>query len=201
MENNSARYIRAFIAIEMPEDVTKELSRLQSKLQQSCGNCPARWVTPSSIHLTLKFLGNVPVSGIGGIKKAMAALSSFYDASELTLEGLGVFPGIYRPRVVWVGLAGDLDKLSKIHKHLEQLLAEAGFPPEPRPFSPHLTLARIRDEASSAERQKLGQVINSITYKPGHKIPVRRINLIESRLAPSGPVYTILSSADLRLKA
>lgn len=195
---DTQEHIRAFVAVEMPDKIRDELSRLQSKLQQSCGFCPAKWVTPASIHLTLQFLGNVPLSKIGGIKNALTKLSSFYNAFEVTLAGLGVFPGIHSPRVVWVGLGGDLEQLSKIQKHLEQLLAESGFNPETRPFSPHLTLARIRDEASSADRQKLGQVISSMTYKPGCKIPVRSISLIKSQLTPSGPIYTVLSSADFK---
>jgi 2'-5' RNA ligase len=103
-----------------------------------------------------------------------------------------------RPRVIWVGLDGNLKRLADIQKQIEQLLSGVGFIPETRPFSPHLTLARVREEASPAEKQKLGQIISSMTFKSGCIIPVRSINLMKSQLTPHGPVYSVLFSADLK---
>jgi 2'-5' RNA ligase len=198
MDNSKENHVRSFIAVEMPEAVKKELSRLQTELKQNCTDSIARWVAPQNIHLTLQFLGDVPQSKIGKIKNALVEVSSAHTAFELRLGELGVFPGINRPRVIWVGLDGNLKRLADIQKQIEQLLSGAGFVPENRPFSSHLTLARVREEASPAEKQKLGQIISSMTFKSGCTIPVRRINLMKSQLTPHGSVYSVLFSADLK---
>lgn len=197
MVENNAEQVRSFIAVELPEDTRHTLAHLEERLRKACGSCPARWVAPDSIHLTLNFLGNVPVAKLDDIKSAIARTTNRVKALELTLDGLGAFPNLDRPHVVWVGLGGDIERLSGIQNTLEQHLAGLGFSPENRPFSPHLTLARVRDEASAADKQRLGQAIASTACDSDCSISVKQVSLIKSQLTPSGPVYTVLFSSPL----
>jgi 2'-5' RNA ligase len=192
-ENNTGQ-VRSFIAIELPQEIKSELAHLQERLKRACGYCPAKWVAIESIHLTLNFLGDLPFSRLDDIKNAVAQAAVASDILELGLDGLGAFPNLERPHIVWVGLSGNVEKLSKIQKRLEQLLAGLGFSPEIRPFSPHLTLARVRDDASAADKKRLGQVISSTTCKTDCLIPVRQVSLIKSQLTPAGSIYTVLSA-------
>lgn len=197
MAENSVEHVRSFIAIELPQETQRELAHLQERLKRDCGYCPARWAAPEGIHLTLNFLGDVPLAKLDNIKSAVTQASAVMDAFELTLSGLGAFPDVERPHVVWVGLKGDVEKMSEIQKRLEQLLTGLGFSPEKRPFSPHLTLARVRDEASTTDKKRLGQAIGSTTCDRDCSIPVQKISLIKSQLTPAGPIYTVLFSAAL----
>jgi len=197
VDENNPEQVRSFIAIELPQEIKSELAHLQERLKRACGYCPAKWVTIESIHLTLNFLGDIPFSRLDDIKNAVAQAAAASDIFELGLDGLGAFPNLERPHIVWLGLNGNVEKLSKIQKRLEQLLAGLGFSPEIRPFSPHLTLARVRDDASAADKKRLGQVISSTTCKTDCLIPVRQVSLIKSQLTPAGSIYTVLSSATL----
>ena len=197
MAENSAQAARLFIAVELPEETKRELSHVQEGLKRACGYCPARWVAPDSIHLTLSFLGDVPILKIDGIKDALTQVGADFKTFDLSLDGVGAFPNLERPHVVWVGLGGDTGKLSSMQKKLEGLLALLGFNLENRPFSPHLTLARVRDEASPADKKRLGQAIGSTTCRDDCLFSVHEISLIKSYLTPAGPVYTVLFSAPL----
>lgn len=197
MAGNNAEQVRVFIAAEVPDNTKRELTALQKRLQRACSYCPAKWVVVENIHLTLNFLGDVQISRLDAIKIAIAQACRRFDTFELALAGLGAFPNLENPRIVWVGLNGNVEKLSKIQKQLEYLLAGLGFTPENRPFSPHLTLARVRDEASAADKKRLGQAVGSTACEKGCPIPVRQVSLIKSQLTPAGPIYTVLFSAAL----
>ena len=185
--------IRSFIAIELPEPVKIGLKQIQDVLKSS-GPVSAKWVDPNSIHLTLKFLGNVPVDNIAGIitmtEQAVEAVKPFH----LEIGKLGCFPNLRRVQVVWVGIAGDLDPLQLLAKKLEDNMAELGFPPEGRPFTPHLTLARIRDDATPDQRRALGEIIAGIKSESNLIFNINSISLMRSQLRPSGAVYTELHS-------
>jgi len=189
--------VRSFIAIDLPQETKSELAHLQERLKRACGYCPTKWVGVESIHLTLNFLGDVPLSRLDDIKNAVTQAAAASDTFELALGCLGAFPNLERPHIVWVGLAGEVEKLAKIQKHLEQLLAGLGFSPEIRPFSPHLTLARVRDEATATDKKRLGQAISFTMCKTDCSILVCQVSLIKSQLTTAGPIYTVLSSATL----
>jgi RNA 2',3'-cyclic 3'-phosphodiesterase len=195
-ENNTP-LVRSFIAVEVPLKTKQELSNLQEGLKQACGHCPARWVAPDAIHLTLKFMGDVPVPKLDLVKRSILQAVAGVDSFDLVLAGLGAFPSLENPNLVWVGLSGEVENLFNIQKRLEHLLAGQGFSPENRPFSPHLTLARVRGEATAADRKRLGQAIGSMACKTDNGIPVHQVSLIKSQLAQAGPIYTIIFSATL----
>jgi RNA 2',3'-cyclic 3'-phosphodiesterase len=197
MAENGAATARLFIAIELNDEVKGELGRLEERIKQACGFCPARWVAPDKIHLTLNFLGDVATSKIDAIKSAVSQAAGEYSAFQLSLSSPGAFPNLDRPHVVWVGLEGDVAKLLALQKRFEQFLSSLGFPPEARPFSPHLTLARVRDEASPADRKKLGEAIVKSRCERDCAVSVSSVSLIQSKLTPDGPVYTVLFNKQL----
>jgi 2'-5' RNA ligase len=188
--------IRSFIAIEMPPDVKRELGKIQTFLELAA-DCPAKWVAPESIHLTLSFLGEINQVQIGAVKGVMDNIASASPAFRLSLDHVGAFPNIGQPQTVCVGIQGDMEILSRLHKNLEESLRVTGYKPEDRAFKPHLTLARVRDEASVQARQSLGE---ALTRTPGARpgiINVTEISLFKSELTRSRPVYTSLYRAKL----
>ncbi|OGO40476.1 MAG: 2'-5' RNA ligase [Chloroflexi bacterium RBG_16_57_8] len=188
--------VRSFIAIELPENIKGRLGELQSRLQS--GKSRARWVAPESIHLTLKFLGSISVSSIPDVTGVMEEAAFGIPPFRLGVRGLGVFPDARRVRVVWVGLDGELDELMQLQKRLDSGLASLGFAPESRPFTAHLTLARMRDEASPAEREAIGQLVSAASFEAGD-FSVESVSLMKSQLTREGAIYSRLASAALTI--
>jgi len=189
--------IRSFIAIELPEEIKVGLAELQARLKS--GMQPAvKWADPYSIHLTLKFLGNIAVDKIAAITKAMEEAAQEISPFQLEVKNLGVFPNLRRVQVVWVGINGEVDKLSQLQQRIELNLVPLGFAPESRPFVPHLTLARLRERASPDERQKFGQLIGGTKLEAVYTIKVDSINLMRSQLTREGAIYSQISSVELK---
>ena len=188
--------VRSFIAIELPDELKLELTQLEARLK--LGKQPwVKWVDPYSIHLTLKFLGSIATDRIGEITRAMEAAARGIPPFHLEVKGLGVFPNLRRAQVAWVGIGGEVDKLSQLQQRIESNLVPLGFAPESRPFTPHLTLARVRDQASLDERQKFGQLIVSTRFEAG-TIEVDAVNLMRSQLTREGAIYSRISSVRLK---
>jgi RNA 2',3'-cyclic 3'-phosphodiesterase len=188
--------IRAFIAIELPPDVKTALKNIQTKLKQA-GNQAVKWVEFANIHLTLKFLGNISSAQIELVTSAMQAAAQSSGPFRLQVQAPGAFPNLNRVQVIWIGLTGDLDHLAILQKSLDSNLAKLGFPPENKPFSPHLTLGRVRETATLADKQTIGKSISTFTIEPGMIFDVLSLNLMQSRLSSAGPTYTRLKSVEL----
>ena len=189
--------VRSFIAIELPDELKAGLSRLQARLK--VGEQPwVKWVDTDSIHLTLKFLGNVAIGRTGEITRAMEVAARGTSPFDLKVKDLGVFPNLRRVQVVWVGISGEVDKISQLQQNIESNLARLGFAPESRPFTPHLTLARLRDRASLDERQGFGQLIAGTRFEEAYTFKVEAINLMKSQLAREGAIYSRISSVGLK---
>jgi 2'-5' RNA ligase len=189
--------IRTFIAIELSPEIKQALERIQSRLKAK-SRASAKWVEPESIHLTLKFLGNIDTEKVSEIIDLLEKAVSGTGALDLEVGGVGVFPNPGRVRVVWVGLGGDIERLSRLQKQVESSLEPLGFTVEARGFSPHLTLARVRDDATPAERQELGRLIGETKPESAGALRVNAIKLIKSQLRPTGPIYTTLASIELK---
>lgn len=183
------RTIRAFLALDPPEEILREIGRIQDRLRKLIHG-DLRWVRPEGIHLTLKFFGDVPENAVVNIStvagKAAAAVGPF----ELAIGGTGVFPDPSRPRVVWLGMNGEVAQLATFQQGLERALRKIGFPPEERPFRPHLTLGRIKSPkgltglTEALEKEK--------TYTAG-LFTASVLSLFQSELTPRGAVYTRLA--------
>ncbi len=189
--------IRSFIAIELPDKLKLELSRLEAKLKS--GGLPGvKWVNPDSIHLTLKFLGNITPDKTVEITRAIEEAARTVPPFNLEVKDLGAFPNFKRVQVVWVGISGEVAQLKQLQQDIESNLTRLGFTPESRPFTSHLTLARLRNQASSDERQKLGQLIADTRFEADCTIKVDAISLIRSQLTREGAIYSQISSVRLK---
>ncbi|MGD1119723.1 MAG: RNA 2',3'-cyclic phosphodiesterase [Dehalococcoidales bacterium] len=189
--------MRAFIAIELPAETRQALTGLEAELK-AAGGAPARWVDPVNIHLTLKFLGDIDSDATGRIMAALQTASGGTHPFTVAVSGLGVFPNPKRVQIIWVGLTGELDKLNRLQKRIEEELVPLGFPAEGRAFTPHLTLARVRDYAGPDARQKLGQLIEKTGFEAKSQISVNAVHLIKSQLTREGPIYTKISTIELK---
>jgi len=188
--------VRSFIAIELPDELKLGLVQLQArlKLDKQPG---VKWVDPYSVHLTLKFLGSVPIDRIGDITRAIEEAAQGIPPFHLEVKNLGVFPNLRRVQVAWVGISGQLDKLGQLQQGIESNLARLGFAPESRPFTPHLTLARLRQQVSQEERQRFGQLIVGTKFEVVYAIEVDAISLMRSQLTREGAIYSRISSVGL----
>ncbi len=189
--------VRAFIAIKLPNSVKSTLSQLQDDLKQS-DHAPVKWVDPDSIHLTLKFLGNIAVGTTPELTRAISEAARGIAPLRLELGELGVFPNLRAPRVVWIGLGGEIATLSVIQENIESALIPLGFSPERRAFSPHLTLGRVRERASPEERRRLGEAVSSLKMGAKLSFTVDSLSLMRSRLTREGAFYSRLSSVALQ---
>jgi len=187
--------IRSFIAIELPKELKQELAQLETQLKVDRQPW-VKWVRPDSIHLTLKFLGNIAVDTTVAITRAIEASVRGIKPFHLQVKELGVFPNLKRVQVAWVGISGEVDKLTQLQKHLESNLSPLGFAAESRSFTPHLTLARLNERASPDERQAFGQLIASTRFENGD-IKVDAISLMKSQLTRAGAIYTRISLVSL----
>jgi 2'-5' RNA ligase len=179
--------IRAFLAIEMPETLRPGLALVQGELKRS--KADVRWVTPENIHLTLKFFGNVPDDEIETLALAAREVAQTEEPFQLKATIAGAFPSPRAPRVVWLGLGGDVVPLNRLYHRLEKAFADLGYPQENRAFNPHLTLGRVK---SPANREKLAGMLEKLPPLDWPPFEVKELVLFQSVLSPKGSKYTPL---------
>ncbi len=189
--------IRVFIAAPIPLPAKLVLTQVIENLG---GKIPSgvRWVNPDGIHLTIKFLGDVPPEEIVGITEAMFLAAAKISPFDVGLSGVGVFPNKREPRVLWAGVDGDLATLTQLQESTEQELAAAGYPKDRRRFNPHLTLGRVRAQSSEHTRRSIGPMVTSHQMPASDSWTVESVELIQSHLGPEGATYTTLTSASLK---
>ena len=180
--------LRCFIAVELPAEARRCIGGLVAGLREA-GVRGLRPVNPDGVHLTLKFLGDVSTSTVGEVSAALEGAAAAAQPFDLELRGVGGFPDLRRPRVLWVGVGGDLEALQRLYSAVESALAPLGFPPEGRAFTPHLTLARLRDGTPPEERARAADVLTSLAWEEGAAVPVGGVSLMRSTLGPGGAVY------------
>ena len=189
---------RLFIALEIPSNILDQLSALQNQLKDKTPARTVRWIRPEGIHLTLKFLGDVPASSQARLERAVAKAAENHASFTLTATQLGCFPNLNRPRVVWVAIQQDLAALSALRDAIEKHVAPLGYPTDKRPFNPHLTLGRIQRTAHHNDIQRVANLITETGYTHRHSWPVNDVHLIRSELKPTGAEYTSLFRSPLR---
>ena len=189
--------IRAFIAVELPEGLKKELAELEAQLGK---NSPpvVKWVDPNSIHITLKFLGEVSEDSIDELMLAIEESTQGVSPFKLEVCEVGAFPNLDRVQVVWVGVKGELDKIGQLQKKIEANTEQLDFPRESKVFTPHLTLGRVRNEAKPNDRQRLGKLLSETTFVALHNVDVNAVNLMKSQLTNAGAIYTCIGSIKLK---
>ena len=193
---HSSEEIRSFIAIELPEEAKEGLARLRGKLERDEHKF-VKWVEPESIHLTLKFLGNIFPSQVAKVTEGMKSAAQGLAPFHVEISSTGAFPNLKQPSVFWVGITGETDRLLELQRNIDSALVPLGFTKEDRPFVPHLTLARIRQGTSPAERRTFGELVSASSFEDKYYIEVTSINLLKSQLTPAGAIYSRLTTVRL----
>jgi len=191
--------LRCFVAIELEEEIHQAIRRTQALLKSDPAGRHGRWVRSEGIHLTLKFLGDIPADQIDAIAQAIRAAAAHFVPFRVSYGGLGCFPNTRFPRVIWIGIEDPDGTLLRLQREVDNNLSALGYPPERRAFHPHLTLARTR-RVSKGEQAALGKLVERTQVGRLGDMLVREISLMRSELRPSGAVYTQLAAAPLRAK-
>lgn len=187
-----AQRIRCFVAIEIPNLIRDELAQIQEALRKQIKQ--ASWVKPGNIHLTLKFLGDVEVDAIKPVERAIKQVATLHSPFPLQIGGIGVFPHLARPRVIWAGVKAGGEKITALAQEIDLALNRCGFPLDDKRFNPHLTIARLKKRLDMRPFMDGYRQYDEID---GATMTVREISLIRSQLHPEGAVYTTLQSYPL----
>ena len=185
--------MRLFLAINFPPDVRRAIVDATAPLRDAAPELT--WVTEARLHLTLKFLDEQPDERVPEIRDALESVASRHKAPAMTLGGIGAFPNFRRARVVWMGVAQE-PRLELLHHDVEVAFERIGFEIEGRAFRPHLTLARIRHPLPEDRLRVLSRAAKQTDFHT--EFSVHSVELMQSELSSSGPVYTTLASATLR---
>ena len=180
--------IRAFLAIDPPEEIFGEIINLQERLKKAIQG-DIRWVRPEGIHLTLKFFGYIYESDVANISHVVKNSVAKMKALMLNVRGVGAFPSVTRPRVLWLGIDGDTDALINLQTEIDAGLQGYGFKKEERPFRPHLTLARIKEYKGLVG---LAETVKENEDYIAGSFTVSGLTLFKSDLKPTGAIYTKL---------
>jgi len=184
--------IRSFLAVELPKAIQKKIEEIQGDLKSS--RADVRWVSPEKIHLTLKFFGNIEESKVEPIVKSIEAPIQNTTPFLLSARGIGAFPNLKNPRVIWMGLTNGKENIISLQQRLEVLFEQMGFQAEDRSFHPHLTLGRVK---SSRGKEELVRRMEKYKEEEFGDFQVEGVIFFKSDLRPSGPIYTPLR--ELRL--
>jgi len=187
--------IRSFLAFELPPEIRGQIGTVYKELQKI--RMPVRWVKEENIHLTMVFLGSVSEDAIDEIKEKVPLVVKRFSTIRTMLNGVGVFPHWRKPRVIWVGLDGEVEKLSNLRDELQAELKVFGLREEKRPFRPHLTIGRFkgivdRDEELKWVLDRYHDITSDLCY-------LNELILFKSDLKPGGPVYTRMATWPLKI--
>jgi RNA 2',3'-cyclic 3'-phosphodiesterase len=184
--------LRTFIAIELNESLRIALQSVQDKLKRRVPPGSVKWVAPTGIHLTLKFLGDTPAGRVPDIEVALQGSCALFTPFAFSAEGRGCFPNFRRPRVVWVAVREKDRFLARLQEAVERTVAPLGWPTEERAFSPHLTLGRVAKDADGRTAAAVGEAVEQLVVEQIGLQTVTAVSLIQSDLRPTGAVYSRL---------
>lgn len=187
MDTAKSTVIRCFVAIEIPESIQALLKIVQTDLQPQIHK--ASWTKPGNFHLTLKFLGDVRPEAINDISATIQRMTDTHPSFSIAFGGIGAFPNLARPRVIWMGIKQGASTVSRLAKTVNRELTHLGFSTDTR-FHPHLTLARLRTATNLELLKNISRKYDTIV---GGSIRVNEITLMQSQLHPNGAIYTPLS--------
>jgi 2'-5' RNA ligase len=190
-------HVRLFVACEVPDDVKDAIGEVIATLRSRSGTA-VRWIRPEGVHVTLKFLGEVSVRQLPAIKLAIQEAVVGHSPFELEFSNIGTFGGREGLRIMWVGIAGDVLRLEALVRAVNAALAVVGFEPERRPFRPHLTLGRVRDEIPTRQRAEIEVAVGKMAVPPS-AWRTAQVSLMRSRLTTAGASYEVLATFPLRV--
>ena len=188
--------LRAFIAVELPLEIRQTVCGATSKLRNEIGAL-VRWVPIENMHLTLKFLGDVSPSNVDMLSQMLRAEMDLFNCFDLRLNGLGSFPNLKRPRVIYIGIQAPAG-LEALQRGIESAARRLGYGSEERGFSPHLTIGRVKQNVTATEQQTIRRALEGTKIDALGTARVNSVELFKSYLRPTGSVYTRLYSARLK---
>ncbi len=183
---------RIFVAVPLEESLRGAVRDLQQQMENA--GAVARWTRPEQLHFTLQFLGEISAAQVARVKVATREAAAGAAPFPISLRGLGAFPSFQRPQVIWIGVADGREPLQALAGGLGEALAKQRFPSEPRPFRPHLTLARVRSTRNWGE---LVRALGDFRDTDVGGQQVDRLIVFESHLSPKGPSYTPIEEVAL----
>lgn len=193
--------MRTFIAIELPANVKRRVNERQRQLQQLLDEHAAstafRWTPAGNLHLTLRFLGETSEAQRQQVEAALTTIVSVAPLFHLAVQATGAFPNLRKPNILWLDFVGDLAVLAPLQRRIELAVQQAGFAPDERAFTPHLTIARAQKGAAPSMLTRAGEALRRVMATPsaaGEPFAVEAIHLIHSDLRPAGSVYTSLAT-------
>jgi len=184
--------VRTFIAVDLPSKVKAQISEIIGQLRPL--GATVGWVRPEGLHLTLKFLGEIPQEQLATVSSAVQAGATTIAPFSFVLAELGGFPDLQRPRVLWIGVPEGHQSLKQLQESIEEQLVGQGFPREQRDFSPHLTIGRVK---SPHGLQPLLAKLPGVSFR-SDPIPVSAVKLMRSQLKPTGAEYSTLEVFPLK---
>ena len=188
--------LRAFIAVEIPAEIQQNVYKQTAAFRRGIESL-VRWVPAHNMHLTLKFLGDVSPNNVEFLVQMLRNEAALVPAFDIHLAGLGAFPNLRRPRVIYVGIQAPA-ALDALQRGIEAAARRLGYESEERPFSAHLTLGRLRQNATAVEQQQIRRALQSTQVDVFGTARVDSLHLYKSELNPGGSIYTRLHSAPLK---
>ncbi|MDD5108044.1 MAG: RNA 2',3'-cyclic phosphodiesterase [Candidatus Omnitrophica bacterium] len=189
--------MRAFIAIELPSGIKNAISKIQYKLKTTLPKIS--WVKPTNLHLTLKFLGEITSKKLSDINQIITETTQVNTSFKIKLETVGIFPNITKAHIIWIGTEDAPETLKQIIGQLETKLGQYGIAKEKRPFRTHITIGRLKSRIVPSKLEKsLGNIKTDMVHE-NLEFVARGITLFQSTLSPSGPIYTALKKASLKI--
>lgn len=189
--------LRAFIAIDLPQPIQESITKETARLQKSLGDKIIRWIPTHNIHLTLKFLGNIPETHVDFLKQILTKTADSNSVFDLQIQSIGSFPSLNLPRVIWLGVQSSRGLIS-MQKNVEEGVTKLGYEKEARKFSPHLTLGRVKQNIHPSDLQKIRETLTNFQLGKIDPARVDSVHLYQSDLNTEGSIYTKLFSAKLK---
>ena len=189
--------MRLFVALALPAEVRRAIHGAAAPLRDALGRAVA-WTPADTLHLTLRFLGDVPRAGLDDLLASLGEAAAASEPATLAIGGIGAFPSMGRPRVLWLGVAPDA-ALAALQARVERACAALGHAAEPRPFHPHVTLGRLRHGARIGDPAALARAAAAADVDPGahHRLVIPTLDLMASDLTPAGARHTRLATLSL----
>ena len=192
----SEQQVRSFIAIPVPPEGIQALQEVVRSFDSEFGR-HVRWVRPEGIHLTLNFMGNIPASMVVRVLAALPPVTAHFSDFSIGITGLGAFPNIRKPRVLWAGLQGDLEMLSDLQRAVDYAVGDLGVRREQRAFSPHLTLGRVRRDVPEGQLRKIGEIVAAGELPATPSWSASTVNLMRTELDPAGSRHYLVGTATI----
>ena len=189
--------LRLFIAIEIDDELKRALVDVQRRLKAEPAARFVRWVAADGIHLTLEFLGDVDAARVPELSHALERASAKLAPFRLTARGLGCFPSLTRPNVLWVGVEGEVESAKQLARNVQDECARLGFERDVRGFTPHLTLGRVKRDVRPSDSRLVGEMVQKHGILDAGELKVEQVYLMQSDLRPGGAVYSVESRVRL----